>query len=43
MVIWVALGGRQSLWGAIAGTLSVNFARDEISSAFPDFWLYALD
>lgn len=42
MVIWVAIGGRQSLWGAIAGTLLVNFARDEISSAFPDFWLYAL-
>lgn len=42
MVIWVAIGGRQSLWGAVAGTLLVNFARDEISSAFPDFWLYAL-
>jgi urea ABC transporter permease protein UrtC len=42
MVIWVAIGGRQSLWGAIAGTLLVNFARDKISSEFPDFWLYAL-
>ena len=42
MVIWVAIGGRQSLWGAIAGTLLVNFARDKISSAFPEFWLYAL-
>jgi urea transport system permease protein len=42
MVIWVAVGGRNSLWGAIAGTLLVNFAKDEISSAFPDFWLYGL-
>lgn len=42
MVIWVAVGGRNSLWGAIAGTLLVNFAKDEISSAFPDVWLYAL-
>lgn len=42
MVIWVAVGGRNSLWGAVAGTLLVNFAKDEISSALPDFWLYAL-
>lgn len=42
MVIWVAVGGRGSLWGAIAGTLLVNFAKDEISSALPDVWLYAL-
>lgn len=42
MVIWVAIGGRKSLWGAIAGTLLVNFAKDEISSALPDLWLYGL-
>ncbi|VTZ49444.1 Urea ABC transporter, permease protein UrtC [Methylocella tundrae] len=42
MVIWVAIGGRKSLWGAIAGTLLVNFAKDQISSALPSLWLYAL-
>ena len=42
MVIWVAVGGRGSLWGAVAGTLLVNFAKDEISSALPDAWLYVL-
>lgn len=42
MVIWVAVGGRASLLGAIAGTLLVNFAKDKISSALPDVWLYAL-
>ncbi|MGH6823153.1 MAG: urea ABC transporter permease subunit UrtC [Methylocella sp.] len=42
MVIWVAIGGRKSLWGAVAGTLFVNFAKDAISSAFPSLWLYAL-
>ncbi|GGE07256.1 urea ABC transporter permease subunit UrtC [Polymorphobacter glacialis] len=42
MVIWVAIGGRTSLAGAIAGTLAVNFARDAISSAFPDLRPYAL-
>lgn len=42
MVVWVALGGRNVLWGAIAGTLLVNFAKDEISSALPSLWLYGL-
>jgi urea transport system permease protein len=42
MVVWVAVGGRNVLWGAIAGTLLVNFAKDEISSAFPSLWLYGL-
>ncbi|HQU02066.1 MAG TPA: urea ABC transporter permease subunit UrtC, partial [Acetobacteraceae bacterium] len=42
MVIWVAVGGRGALWGAIAGTLLVNFAKDQISSAFPSLWSYAL-
>ena len=42
MVVWVALGGRNMLWGAIAGTLLVNFAKDQISSALPSLWLYGL-
>jgi urea transport system permease protein len=42
MVVWVAVGGRSSLWGAITGALVVNFAKDEISSALPDAWLYVL-
>lgn len=40
MVIWVAVGGRDSLLGAIVGTLVVNFGKDWISSAFPSLWLY---
>jgi urea transport system permease protein len=28
--------------GAIAGTLLVNFAKDKISTALPELWLYAL-
>jgi urea transport system permease protein len=42
MVIWVAVVGRSSLAGAIAGTLLVNFAKDKISTVLPAFWLYAL-
>jgi len=42
MVIWVAIGGRHSLVGAIVAALLVNLARDRISSALPELWLYAL-
>ncbi len=42
MVIWVAVGGRASLIGAVLGTLLVNFGKDSISSAFPDLWLYVV-
>jgi ABC-type branched-subunit amino acid transport system permease subunit len=42
MVIWVAVGGRDSLVGAILGTLIVNFGKDKVSSAFPELWLYVM-
>jgi urea transport system permease protein len=42
MVIWVAVGGRNSLLGAVLGTLAVNFGKDFISSAFPELWLYVV-
>ena len=35
MVVWVAVGGRASLGGAIAGTLLVNFAKDRSAAPFP--------
>lgn len=41
MVIWVAVGGRISMAGAIAGAVLVNFAKTELSEAFPSGWLYA--
>lgn len=40
MVVWVAVGGRASLAGAIAGAILVNMAEFEISSAAPEYWLY---
>jgi len=42
MVIWVAVGGRASLLGALVGALVVNVAKDRISTALPELWLYAL-
>jgi urea transport system permease protein len=42
MVIWVAVGGRASLSGAVIGALVVGFARSYLSEEFPDIWLYFL-
>jgi urea transport system permease protein len=40
MVIWVAVGGRGTLIGAILGTLLVNFAKSLLSESFPEIWLF---
>lgn len=40
MVIWVAVGGRASLVGAVVGALAVNFAKSILSEQFPDIWLF---
>jgi urea transport system permease protein len=42
MVIWVAVGGRASLAGAIAGALLVNWGKTRFSEEFPSQWTYAL-
>ena len=40
MVVWVAVGGRASLAGAIAGAIAVNWAKSSLSEEFPSGWLY---
>ncbi|HEY9646278.1 MAG TPA: urea ABC transporter permease subunit UrtC [Chroococcidiopsis sp.] len=40
MVIWVAVGGRATLIGAVVGTLLVNFGKSLLSEKFPDIWLF---
>jgi urea transport system permease protein len=42
MVIWVAVGGRGTLFGAVLGALVVNAAQTAISESLPDLWQYAL-
>ncbi len=42
VVIWVAVGGRGTLYGAVAGALLVNYAKSYFTAALPEFWLYAL-
>jgi urea transport system permease protein len=40
MVIWVAVGGRGTLVGAILGTLLVRLAQTFLSESFPEVWLF---
>ncbi len=40
MVIWVAVGGRATLLGAVLGALVVNFAKSLLSEQFPEIWLF---
>lgn len=40
MVIWVAVGGRATLVGAVLGTLAVNFGKSILSEQFPEVWLF---
>ena len=42
VVVWVAVGGRGTLYGAIAGAILVNFAKTRFTGIFPEAWLFAL-
>ncbi len=42
IIIWVAVGGRATLFGAVLGALLVNYAKSYFTAAFPEVWLYLL-
>jgi len=42
IAIWVAVGGRGTLVGAIVGAGLVNGAKSFFTQAFPEYWLYVL-
>lgn len=42
IVVWVAVGGRATLYGAVAGALVVNYAKSFLTGAMPEAWLFAL-
>ncbi len=42
MVVWVAVGGRGTLIGAIIGAVLVNAGKSGFSDRFPDVWQYFL-
>ena len=42
LVIWVAVGGRGTLYGAALGAIVVNYAKTYLTGALPEVWLFAL-
>ncbi|MGV3225825.1 ABC transporter permease subunit, partial [[Pasteurella] aerogenes] len=42
IIIWVALGGRATLYGAIIGAFAVNYTKSLLTVAFPEIWLFFL-
>lgn len=42
IVVWVAVGGRGYLYGAVVGALLVNYGKTWFTGAFPEIWLFLL-
>jgi urea transport system permease protein len=42
VVVWVAVGGRGTLYGAVVGALLVNYAKSRFTIIMPEGWLFAL-
>jgi urea transport system permease protein len=42
LVVWVALGGRGTLYGAALGAGLVNYVKTILTGALPEIWLFAL-
>ena len=42
IVIWVAIGGRCTLYGAIIGAIVVSYAKTRFTAIMPEAWLFAL-
>ncbi|MBB6695194.1 urea ABC transporter permease subunit UrtC [Cohnella xylanilytica] len=42
MVLWVAIGGRGTLIGAVVGAVVLNEAKSGLSESFPDMWTFFL-
>ncbi|MEC8443584.1 MAG: urea ABC transporter permease subunit UrtC [Pseudomonadota bacterium] len=42
IIIWVAVGGRGSLYGAVIGAVLVNYAKTYFTGAFAELWLFML-
>lgn len=42
MIIWVAVGGRGTLVGAVVGAVGVNWLQSVLTTTYPDLWLLVL-
>ena len=38
IVIWVAFGGKGTLWGALLGAVSINWLRSVLTGTYPRLW-----
>jgi urea transport system permease protein len=38
IVIWVAFGGRGTLWGALLGAIAINWLRSLLTATYPSLW-----
>ncbi len=42
LVVWVAVGGRATLYGAVIGAILVNYGKTVFTGIMPEAWLFAL-
>ena len=42
IVVWVAVGGRGTLYGAIIGAVLVNYSKTVLTGLLPEIWLFTL-
>lgn len=42
IVVWVAVGGRGTLYGAIIGSVLINYSKTVLTGLLPELWLFSL-
>jgi len=42
IIIWVAIGGRGTLYGALVGAIVVSYAKTRFTAIMPEAWLFGL-
>lgn len=42
LVVWVAVGGRGTLYGAIIGAILINYSKTVLTGLMPEIWLFTL-
>src|SRR5690606_35640187 len=42
LVVWVAVGGRGCLYGAVVGAILVNYAKTRFTALMPEGWIFML-
>lgn len=42
VVVWVAVGGRGTLYGAVVGALLINYAKTRFTALMPESWIFML-